>query len=309
MSYTFSIFAISIIFEIFSIIGLVNFPRTSNFFFFLFILSLAVKLSVNIENMQKYLSELNLKLEKKVIQKTYELKSSMQNIQKIKSKEDSLYYRLGNNLIKTVDEIQQLSTLLLKFEKIDDSERLNLLSYIIRNTDELNLSLENLISWAKLQINSVSLKLENINLKDLVLQSIGVHKETAYRKNIKLKIEVEDNLVETDPEILGFILRKLFSNAIKYTPEGGTISFNGSSSKNSINFVIKDTGRGIDENFINKLLKEVDFDDETSIEVPNTNIGMKICNRYISLLEGKISIKSQIGDGTEVNIFVPQKAI
>ena len=299
------IFSVGIIFDLLVILGIINFPKIGNILFMFFISGLAIILAVNIEFMEKNLKELNIKLEKKVVQKTEELSQSFENIKKLKSREDNLFYILGNSLKKSVISIKDFSALLLQYEKISDDERLNLLNLVLKESDELNVSLENLIIWAKIQSNRVTYEQEEISLKELVTESIGIHKEFAYQKKIKLKFEVQDVTVNTDPRILGFILRKLFSNSLKFTPEGGYVSLNTRVVEQMIQFTLKDSGVGIDNSYLKKLISATDFETDLSVTESKPNLGFKICNRFIKLLDGNLSIQSTLGLGTEISILVP----
>jgi signal transduction histidine kinase len=273
MSFAMLIFSVGILFDLMVIIGIINFPKIGNILFMFFILGLAIILAVNIEFMEKNLKELNIKLEKKVVQKTEELNQSFENIKKLKSREDNLFYILGNSLKKSVISIKDFSALLLQYEKISDDDRLNLLNLVLKESEELNISLENLIMWAKIQSNRVTIEPEEISLKELVTESIGIHKEYAFRKKIKLKFEVQDVTVNTDPKMLGFILRKLFSNSLKFTPEGGNVSLNARVVEQKIQFTLNDSGAGIDIPYLKKLVSTTDFETDLSATESKPNLG------------------------------------
>jgi signal transduction histidine kinase len=305
MSIAMLIFSIGIIFDLMVILGLINFPKIGNILFMFFIFGLAIILATNLEQMEKKLKELNNNLELKVVQKTEELNLTFKNIKKLKSREDNIFFILGSSLNKSVMGIKDFSSLLLRYETIENEERLNLLNLILKESEELNISLENLINWAKIQSNRVTHIKEKISLKELVTDSIGIYKEFAFQKKIKLKFEVQDSIVVTDPHLLGFILRKLFSNSLKFTPEGGSVNLKGELIDQKIHFSLKDTGFGIESSYLKNLIIETDFEDEISILNSKPNLGMKICNQFIRALKGELSIQSTPGLGTEISIFVP----
>ncbi len=305
MSIAMIIFSIGIVFDLMVILGLINFPKIGNILFMFFIFGLAIILANNLEQMEKKLKELNNNLELKVVQKTEELNLTFKNIKKLKSREDNIFFILGSSLNKSVVGIKDFSSLLLQYETIENEERLNLLNLILKESEELNISLENLINWAKIQSNRVTYSKETISLKELVTDSIGIYKEFAFQKKIKLKFEVQDSIVITDPHLLGFILRKLFSNSLKFTPEGGSVYLKGELIDQKIHFSLKDTGFGIESSYLKNLVTETDFDDEISNLNSKPNLGMKICNQFIKALNGVLSIQSTPGIGTETFIFVP----
>jgi signal transduction histidine kinase len=169
---------------------------------------------VNIEKMKKYLESLNELLEKKVLIRTTDLNNSLSKLKELKNKEDKLYYILGMNLQSSVTEIKDISSLLMKLDSIDNEERMSLVNIIHKRGEELFISLEDLIAWSKIQSGILLAQFEKISLKELTSHSIGILKESAIRKKIKLSFDISDELIFTDKRLLGFILRKIFSNAI-----------------------------------------------------------------------------------------------
>lgn len=307
MSIAMFIFSIGIVFDLLVILGKINSPKIGNVLFMFFILGLAVVLYAKIERLEKELRSLNEVLEEKVVRKTRELNDSLFSINKMKTREDNLYLILGNSLKKSVIDIKDFSELLLKYENINDEERLNLLNSVLKESEELNISLENLIFWAKIQSNRIDFQVTTSTLKEVITESIGILKEFAFKKNIKLKFEITDSVISTDITQLGFIIRKLFSNSLKFTPEGGSVFLVGKVSADEIHIKIKDSGIGIEPILLDKLIREIDFEDDLSRTGTKPNLGMKICNRFIHLLRGKISIQSNLETGTETSILVPSK--
>ena len=72
-----------------------------------------------------------------------------------------------------------------------------------------------------------------------------------------------------------------------------------------IHISLKDTGMGIESSYLKTLATETDFDDEILNLKSKPNLGMKICNQFIRVLNGELSIHSTPGLGTEISIIVP----
>jgi signal transduction histidine kinase len=303
MGYSIFLFIGSVIVDIFSTLGLISIPKLSGIFFFFFVISLAFILFVNIEKMKKYLESLNELLEKKVLIRTTDLNNSLSKLKELKNKEDKLYYILGINLQSSVTEIKDISSLLMKLDSIDNEERMSLVNIIHKRGEELFISLEDLIAWSKIQSGILLAQFEKISLKELTSHSIGILKESAIRKKIKLSFDISDELIFTDKRLLGFILRKIFSNAIRYTPERGFISVSSSKDDKYTYLTIEDSGKGMDEMKLNKVRTAIDYEPNLSdISVRSTGLGMVICNKYINLINGKFEITSYPNKGTKVNI-------
>ena len=189
MLISFSLLIPSVLIDFLINLGIVQFPFiTSPFFFFLFNSSLAVILTSNIEKMRKNIEDLNLNLENKVLQRTQELHKSLQNIQKLKATEDNLHFIIGVNLKETVNDLRDYAEILLQLEFIDSDVRQNVINGVYANSEELYLTLENLISWTKLQSGDLEVQIVMISLSELFQKSIGNFKDKSIRKELNLKI-------------------------------------------------------------------------------------------------------------------------
>ncbi len=307
MLYSFLLLIPAIVTDILINFGVVHLPFiVSPFFFLLFDSSLAVILTNNIEKMRKNIEDLNLNLENKVLQRTQELHKSLQDIQKLKATEDNLHFVIGVNLKENVNDLRENTELLLQLEFIESEDKQNVVNSIHSNSEELFLTLENLISWTKLQSNEINVNFSTVSIRDIFLKSIGNLKEKGIRKNITLKIDISEVQVNTDPELLSFILRKIFSNALEFTPENGSITFSSVISGKDLIIICEDNGIGIENKRRVKLENEIEFessDDYSSNK--STGLGMKICNRFIKILKGSLKIESEIEKGTRVIIRLP----
>jgi two-component system phosphate regulon sensor histidine kinase PhoR len=213
-------------------------------------------------------------------------------------------------LISNIDIISfstdQFDKLLFQLEFIDSEDRQSIINGVYANSEELYLTLENLISWTKLQSDDIKIQISSISLRELFLKSIGNLKEKSNRKQINIKINISEIQINTDPELLSFVLRKIFSNALEFTPENGNITFSAVIKGKELEIICEDSGTGIEKNRIPKLENEIEFESSDDfITNKSTGLGMKICNRYIKMLRGSLKIESEIGKGTKIAIRLP----
>ena len=307
MLISFSLLIPSVLIDFLINLGIVHLPFiTSPFFFFLFNSSLAVILTSNIEKMRKNIEDLNLNLENKVLQRTQELHKSLQNIQKLKATEDNLHFIIGVNLKETVNDLRDYAEILLQLEFIDSDVRQNVINGVYANSEELYLTLENLISWTKIQSGDLEAQIVMISLSELFQKSIGNFKDKSIRKELNLKIDIGEVQINSDPKLLSFILRKIFYNALEFTPEKGSITISAFIDGKELIIQCEDNGVGIEKTRIQKLENEIEFDsNDDFITNKSTGLGMKICNRYIKILKGSLKIESELGRGTKITIRLP----
>ena len=107
-----------------------------------------------------------------------------------------------------------------------------------------------------------------------------------------------------DEKLLSHILTNLISNAIKYSPDGGTVQFDLVCNPNSVVFRIKDGGIGIPSHDIKRLFES--FGRASNVgTIPGTGLGLAIVKRCVDLHRGTIVVDSEVGVGTTVTVTLP----
>jgi len=131
----------------------------------------------------------------------------------------------------------------------------------------------------------------------------------AKTKNIGLKFHSgrEKIIMDFDPDKIRQIIYNLFSNAIKYTRENGTVtmSLEGNENKKNVILRVSDNGRGIEPEHLQNLFKRYYRAFDGAYESGGTGIGLNITYELVNLLGGNISVKSTLGEGTEFTIQLP----
>ncbi len=193
---------------------------------------------------------------------------------------------------ETIEKITQSSKTLMTL--LNDVLEL---SRIERGKDELNLEAVHLIEHGK-------------NLYEMFVSEIE-------RKGIKFLTQV--NLVHEsvlcDPVKLSRIGMNLLSNAKKFTPEGGTIIFGSEeleSDENSASyrFYVKDNGIGMSEEFQHRAFGQFERErSSTESGVTGSGLGLSITKRIIDLMGGECIIKSELGKGTEISVYLTFKLV
>jgi two-component system, sensor histidine kinase and response regulator len=194
-----------------------------------------------------------------------------------------------------------------EFSEEEFNELIQEMGYNAKSTYEL---FENLLYWARMQTSGIQINPEMLNADELVQLTLRPMLPIAQKKNILLNADIsQKHLVFADSNMLQTVIRNLVSNAIKFTPEGGTISLSSEEKCTRIYFYITDTGLGIDEKKIEKL-----FRIDSKVSTPGTNnekgsgLGLILCKEFVELNNGKIGIKSKPGEGTTVWFSLPVKA-
>jgi CheY-like chemotaxis protein len=123
---------------------------------------------------------------------------------------------------------------------------------------------------------------------------------------------MRDVYVNVDKKRLVQVLLNLFSNAIKYTPEGGTITFTckrtflSEAAVPGVYFCVEDTGCGISEDFIGRIFEpfEQEYRYETG-ENAGTGLGLAISKNFVELMGGTLQVESKVGQGSKFFFTIP----
>lgn len=244
--------------------------------------------------------------ERKLTEK--KLKEQTELLHELNCTKDKFLTILAHDLKGPFNSILGLTELLLaEYENITEDERLSYINLLNKSSNSTYKLLENLLEWARLQRGHIEIQPEELNLIDLINESIepslanATQKEITVIKNIgnHISVKADDNSIKT-------IIRNLFNNAIKYTPNGGLVEFNAFRNGNNIEVSITDTGIGMSPKTISKLFK---IDESHSRLGTNnesgTGLGLILCKDIIAKNDGKIWVESEIGKGSVFKFSIP----
>lgn len=170
----------------------------------------------------------------------------------------------------------------------------------------LNL-LDNLLGWAKNQKKRVDPKKTEIKILDEIKQIEYLYKASLSKKEISLTIDCNEGVIAlADNELINIALRNLVSNAIKFTPRGGSIHISGEAFNDKILVMVKDNGIGISKEDQSKILATDSFFSKNGTENESgSGIGLKLVNEYIKIMGGELKIESSPGQGSKFLFSLP----
>jgi len=182
----------------------------------------------------------------------------------------------------------------------------------IHSSGEHLLSLVNhLLDISTIEAGELSLTKEPLETGEITEESINLVAARAEKGGIKLVARLPDSLplLHADRRALRQILLNLLSNALKYTPEGGTVTVSASALNGTTTFEIDDTGRGISADKLPELTNPFTRADHDPLQATEGwGLGLAITNSLVELHEGTLEIESKIGVGTTVRVSLPNGA-
>lgn len=170
--------------------------------------------------------------------------------------------------------------------------------------------LENLLEWSRLKRGMLNFDPRIINLQKTFTGCLGVLKESASKKEIKITSYLPDNLeIYADSHMLETVIRNLVSNAIKFTPKSGEISLTAAVTQcNTVEIKVSDNGIGMPGALINKLFLLNEKTNRLGTEGElSSGLGLLLCKEFIDKHGGKIWVESEEGKGSTFSFTVPDK--
>lgn len=199
---------------------------------------------------------------------------------------------------------------LLGTVKQDKVKREKYISLIRSSSNSLLNLITDIIDISKIEANQLEVKFRNVNINELFEQTFHLFEEdTDFRlkTNVELQLNIPDSPVylNTDPFRLKQVLSNLISNAIKFT-EKGTIEFGFERSSRTLSIYVKDSGKGIPGEYLDKIFDhfhKVENDSEQLYR--GAGLGLFISKRIVEMLGGKINVESRINHGSKFIINFP----
>lgn len=177
---------------------------------------------------------------------------------------------------------------------------------IVDKANQVSKLVSRLLLLARIDQSRQKFNKEKADLGVLVDIAVDSMKDLASKKDILLLTNVADGIiVEADESLLLSALTNLISNGIKYGKESGHVSVSASKIGNSTEIIVADNGIGISEEHIDKVWgRFFRVDDVRNDDYGSSGLGLAMVKSIIELHGGEISVRSELGKGTEFRIVL-----
>jgi len=208
-----------------------------------------------------------------------------------------------------------LSTVLLSAEmlehytdKLSQDKKQKLFQQIGTGIGRMVQLLDDVLSINKADAGKVEFNPASLNLEDFCQELLAEMQLTTGNKHtIVFAMSGDCSKAMMDEALLRHILSNLFSNAIKYSPQGGKINFQLSCQNLEATFLIQDFGIGIPVEDQKRLFES--FHRAKNVgNIQGTGLGLSIVKRLVDLHQGTITVESEVGVGTKFIVTIPLNA-
>jgi len=185
-------------------------------------------------------------------------------------------------------------------------------STVIRNSERLRRLVDSLLYLSRAQAGKIRYSFDRVQIADVIDNSIQDVELQAKSKNITIKKDLPDEmpLFNADRDKLMDVLINLTDNAVKFTPDGGTITISSYVEEKSLHISVKDTGIGIPKDKIPNLFQRFyQVDASGKRKYGGTGLGLYICKKIVEDHGGNIWVESTEGEGSTFHIQFPMETV
>jgi two-component system sensor histidine kinase/response regulator len=250
----------------------------------------------------------NLEIQKQkmeIADKAELLEEKTQQLTELNSLKNKLFSVISHDLKTPMYALRNLFQNVQEYN-LPAEEIKNLLPDVVNELNYTTGLMENLLQWAKSQMQSNAVrpqKLEVVNLINEVTQLLKIQAEA---KNIRLESQVDQQFqVYADRDMVNLVLRNLVANAIKFTPAKGKIIIRAQEKRSFIEISVTDNGVGISDENIDKLFNEYYTSKGTANE-SGTGLGLMLCKEFLAKNGGQMKVQSQEGKGSTFSFTLPR---
>lgn len=183
------------------------------------------------------------------------------------------------------------------------------LGIVKQSINHLSMLISDLLDLSKIESGLIAIKLEKVNLRDIVKKSIETSTVQIKEKGIKLKVDIDKNIpdVEGDVSRLFQVYNNLIFNAVKFSNVRGEIKIVVKEKGNYIFSAITDNGIGIPQDEHKKIFEKFyQVDSSYTRTAGGTGLGLFIVKTIVELHGGKIWLESSPGEGSTFSFLLPK---
>ena len=192
---------------------------------------------------------------------------------------------------------------MLKYDDLTDEERGEYLDIVISESSRLASLASNVLNMSKVEKLEILPQKERFNVGEQIRKCVILLQQKWEQKGLDVTIDGEDCMLEGNEELLSQLWLNLIENAVKFSPEGGTVALNISGGDPGFVFRIHNSGEPISDEGLRHVFDKF-YQDDRSRASAGSGLGLPICKRIAELHGGGISVVSD-ESGTTFTVNIP----
>lgn len=231
---------------------------------------------------------------------SHQLKEKIETLKKKDETRRSFVASISHELRTPLTIMHGYTEALMDGIASDERQREKYLLNIYEETMRLRRLVDDLLDLRKLETGTLSVRMERVDLSEVIRTVSEQFGETMVHKDLKIKVDIPPGelTVRGDRDRLRQVVINLVDNAVRYSPVGGVVEIKGELAGNLVRVTVKDQGPGIKEED-RPLIWERFYKADTSRERSSgSGLGLAIARQIIDLHGGTIDIDSRYGEGS-----------
>ncbi len=206
--------------------------------------------------------------------------------------------------MKTPLAVIQNYGMLLQSPDLSEEKRIEYAKAVTDASRRLSDMMTNILKLNRLENQQIYPKVEKYDLGEQLCESLLQYESVWEKRNIQIETEIEDNvIVRADSELLSLVWNNLFSNAFKFTDDGGTVSVSLKRNDGYAIVQVGDTGCGMSPE-VGAHIFEKFYQGDRSRATQGNGLGLALVKRVVDIVGGEISVESSVGVGTTFTITI-----
>ena len=206
--------------------------------------------------------------------------------------------------MKTPLAVMQNYGTLLQSPDLSEEKRMDYAKGVTDASRRLAEMMTNILKLSRLENQQIFPETAKFDLGEQLCECLLQYENVWEAKNIEIDTDIaEDIKVEADTELLSLVWNNLFSNAFKFTEEGGTVSVSLTATEHHAIVKVKDTGCGMTAE-VGAHIFEKFYQGDTSHATEGNGLGLALVKRVIDIMQGEIGVESAVGMGTTFTVKI-----
>lgn len=220
---------------------------------------------------------------------------------------DKLFSIIGHDLKSPYQAIIGYGDLLLSdYSSLDDEEKLYFIGNMREAAQRSFELLENLLNWSRTQTGSIRISNQRMSALDILSRISSLFKANASVKNITLAVTIiEDFEFYSDVFCINTILRNFTSNALRYTPSGGSVTLAAEKLEGIIILSVRDSGIGMNEIDKERIFQLGEKITQENKKESGTGLGLILSKELANLIGATIKVESEYKKGSIFTLEIP----
>jgi len=234
-----------------------------------------------------------------------ELQVAYEDVQSLELVKSQFMRKTSHELRAPVGALQSLLKAALR-QLPSDAQARDLVSRAADRTEQMLDLIDDLLRYSRLRTVVRKMPRERVELAEIVHSTVDLFRPRAEEKRLRLDVHIQPAAVMGSRDGLTDLVNNLVSNAIRYTPPGGSVTVGVGARGGRARLTVEDTGVGIPEDELPHVFDEFFRGREAKkLEAHGTGLGMTIIQRVVTMHAGRIDVTSTPGKGTTFRVTFP----